>query len=230
MAGPQPFNDWFIPDTNKRHVLGLKLDAVDIFWGWGEFIYAQAPGVVAKGLVCILSDTFQAVGVPNAANQGFPLCVAMAQMAAGTFGWFMKSGLAVYATTATVLADTSIGITGVGTLGANTAGKQIIGCRNRIPATGTVLITLVQTTNNSSVLLTKGFDGWFLGMALSGTGIPANTVVAKLDPDGRTVYMGSAIGTISNPATATGSVTVTGTFTGFGAGVIDSPFAQGAIT
>jgi hypothetical protein len=229
-AGPQPFNDWFAVDTTQRHVLGLYVDAVDPFWGWGEFVYVKASGTIAKGLVCIIDDSFNIVGVPNAANQGFPVCVAMTQMATLTFGWVMKSGFAVYATNATVAADTAMGITGVGTLGANTAGKQILGLRNRIAATGTKAITNVQTTNNSGVLLTKGFDGWFLGMALSGTGIPASTVVAKLDPDGRRVYMGSVIGTLDKVATATGSVTVTGTYTGFGGGIIDAPFAQGAIT
>lgn len=229
-AGPQPFNDWFTPDTTQRHVLGMYVDAVDPFWGWGEFIYVKASGSIAKGLVCIIDELFNIVGVPNAANQGFPVCVAMSTMATLTFGWVIKSGYAVYATTATVAADAALGITGVGTLGANTAGKQILGIRNRKSATGTTAITNVQTTNNSSVLKTKGYDGWFVGMALSGTGIPASTVVAKLDPDGRTVYMGSAIGTIDKLATATGSVTVTGTYTGFGAGIIDAPFAQGAIT
>jgi hypothetical protein len=71
----------------------------------------------------------------------------------------------------------------------------------------------------------------FLGAALSGTGIPASTVVAGLDPDGKTVYMGSAIGTVGDKtATASGSVTVTATFTGYSIAHIESPFSQGAIT
>lgn len=229
-AGPQPFNDWFTPDTTQRHVLGMSVEAVDPFWGWGEFVYVKASGAIAKGLVCIIDESFNIVGVPNTANQGFPVCVAMATMATLTFGWVIKSGYAVYATNATVAADVAMGITAVGTLGANTAGKQILGLRNRKAATGTTAITNVQTTNNSGVLLTKGYDGWFLGMALSGTGIPASSFVAKLDPDGRRVYMGSVIGTLDKVATATGTVTVTGTYTGFGAGIIDAPFAQGAIT
>jgi hypothetical protein len=68
-------------------------------------------------------------------------------------------------------------------------------------------------------------------MAITGTGIPASTVVAKLDPDGRTVYAGSAIGVLGDKnSTASGSVTATGTYTGFGQGVIQYPFTQGAIT
>jgi hypothetical protein len=42
--------------------------------------------------------------------------------------------------------------------------------------------------------------------------------------------MGSAIGTLDKTATASGSITLTGTYTGFGQGIITSPFTQGAIT
>jgi len=43
--------------------------------------------------------------------------------------------------------------------------------------------------------------------------------------------MGSAVGTAGDKlATATGNVTVTGTYTGYGAGVLLGAHAQGAIT
>jgi hypothetical protein len=79
--------------------------------------------------------------------------------------------------------------------------------------------------------LAAGYQGFFIGMALTGTaGIPASTVVAKLDPDGRTIYTGSAIGTVGDKnATASGLITLTGTYTGYGQGQINHPFAQGAI-
>ena len=52
-----------------------------------------------------------------------------------------------------------------------------------------------------------------------------------LDPDGKRIYMGTAVGTATGKtSTATGSITLTGTFTGFGGGMINYPFAQGAIT
>ena len=69
-----------------------------------------------------------------------------------------------------------------------------------------------------------------LGMALSGTGIPASTVVAKLDPDGRTIYTGSAIGTLGDKnSTASGTITLTGTYTGYGAGYIQYPSTSSAV-
>lgn len=231
IAGNQAINDWFTPDTTQRFGLNMEMEAFDPFWGYGAFVYGKAAAALNKGSVVVQQTTLGSYDkVPNTANLGQNVLVAMSPMAIATFGWFIKSGLAVYATNATVAANAAIGIAAAGVLGTNAAGKQILSCTNLKSATATQAITNVQTTNNSSILSTNGYDGWFLGMALSGTGIPASTVVAKLDPDGRTVSMGSAIGTVDKLATATGSVTVTGTYTGFGLGMIDGAFAQGAIT
>lgn len=229
-AGNQPFNDWFTPDTTQRFALGTKADAVDPYWGWGEFVYAKASGAITPRLLCVLDETYLAVGMPNAANQGFPACVAMGSMATLTFGWFMVAGLTPIKAGATVAADASVGLTGVGQLGAFAAGKQLVNARNRISQTGTKTFTNSQTTNGSTALVTNGYDGLFLGAALSGTGIPASTIVAGLLPDGRTVLMGSAVGTFDKTATATGSITATGTWTGFTICTIAYPFAQGQIT
>lgn len=232
-AGATPFNDWFAPDTTQRHVLGLEVDAIDPYWGQGRFVYVKSNDAILKGSVCVVGTfpTFLATLVPNTANQGFPVGIAMAPMASGTFGWLQIAGAAVYKTNATVAADAAVGITAAGILGASSAGKEILNCRNVKAATATTTAT-ANTTNGTGVLVCpNGYDGFFLGMALSGTGIPASTVVAKLDPDGRTIYTGSAIGTLGDKnSTATGSITLTGTYTGFGAGIISRPFAQGRIT
>jgi hypothetical protein len=231
-AGTQPLNDWYAPDTTQRHALGVVATGVDPYWGYGEFMYVKSNDAILKGSVCVvgLAPTYLATLVPNTANQGFPVGVAIAPMASGTFGWLQVSGATVYKTNATVAADAAIGITAAGILGTNAAGKQILNCRNVRSATATVTVT-AQTVTGSYVLNTQGYDGFFLGAALTGTGVPASTVVAKLDPDGNRIYMGSAIGTVGDKiATATGSITLTGTYTGFGSGMISRPFAQGAIT
>lgn len=232
IAGHQPFNDYFAPDTTQRNPLGMTLMATDPYWGQGEFVYVKSNDAILKGSVCVVGTmpTYLATLVPNTANQGFPVGVAMNNMAAGTFGWLQISGAAVYKTNATVAADAAIGITAAGILGTNAAGKQILNCRNVKAATATVTVTAL-TKNGGYVLKTNGFDGFTLGLALTGTGIPASTVVAKLDSDGQTIYMGSAVGTVGDKlATADGSITLTGTFTGYGVGMIARPFAQGAIT
>jgi len=228
-AGPQPFNDWFAPDTTQRHPLGTKIDAVDPYWGQGAFVYVKSADAILKGSVVMWDESHNAALLPTTALQGFPWGVAMAPMASGTYGWIQVEGRAVYKTNATVAADAIVAIAAAGILGASATGKQLIGVRNRVSATGTKTASAL-TTNGSYALKTDGYDGFFLGMALSGTGVPASTVVAKLDPDGRTIYMGSAIGTVGDKlATATGTITLTGTYTGYGSGIIANPTTMVAV-
>src|SRR5581483_9115049 len=175
LAGTQPFNDWFVPDTTQRHPLGTVLDAVDPYWGWGQFLYVKSNATLAKGNFCIWDDSYQATALPNTANLAFPTGVCMAgAFTAGQFGWLQIAGLAVYATTATVAADAAIGITGAGTVGAVSSGKQICGVRNRRSATATITWQANIYNTSNVILVPKGYDGAFLGMALSGTGIGAS--------------------------------------------------------
>lgn len=230
IAGHQPFNDWFAPDTTQRQALGSELTAVDPYWGTGKFIYLKSNAAVIKGSVVVWDEQYQATLVPNTGNLGFPIAVAMNNAASGTFFWAQTEGLSVYKTNATVAADAAIGIAAAGVLGTNSAGKQILGVRNRFAATATVTVSVSTQTNSGILIAQKGYDGLFLGAALSGTGIPASTVVAGLDPDGRRITMGSAIGTFDKVATATGQITLTGTYTGYGAGILNGASTQGAIT
>lgn len=239
-AGAQPFNDWFAPDTTQRTQLGTKVTAVDPYWGEGVFMYVKSGAAILKGSLVQVGGASIALGVVTAyvgtllvstAGIGRPFGVAMSPMASGTFGWIQVSGVCVYRTDATVAADAVIGIgAAAGVAGTNSAGKQLLNVRNTVSATGTITLA-VNTVNGTGVLTARdGFDGLFIGMAITGTGIPAATVVAKLDPDGRTIYTGSAINVLGDKnSTATGSITLTGTYTGFGQGVIQSPFTQGAI-
>lgn len=228
--GHTPFNDWFEPDTTERHPLGTVVDAVDPYWGAGEFIYVESDDTIVKGSVCMIDDSMKAKLVPNTAGQGFPVGIAMAPMTTGKFGWLQLRGLAVYKTGSTVAAGTAVGITAAGVVGTLANGKQLLGNRNMRSATATASFTNTQTFNGLGHLFrAAGYDGAFLGMALSGSGVPASTVVAGLDPDGKTIRMGSAIGTFDKLATASALVTVTGTYTGYGAGVINAPFAQGQV-
>jgi hypothetical protein len=230
ITGQQPFNDWFVPDTVQRVPLGQRVIAVDQYWGGGEFIYVKSNDAILKGSLCAMDENYTSTLTPNTAGTGAPVGVAMAPMAAGVFGWLQIQGVAVYKTNATVAAGAPIGVGAAGIAGANSAGKQLVNVSNRRGATATVILQNVGTQASKNTLMTNGYDGWFLGMALSGAGIPAATVVAGLDPDGRRVFMGTSIGVADKLATATASVAVTGTYTGYGAGLIFYPFAQGAIT
>ena len=176
------------------------------------------------------APTYLGTLLPSTAGQGFPFGVAVAPMASGTYGWIQISGAAIYKTNATVAADTAVAVAAAGIAGTLANGKQLLNTRNVKAATATVTNSTTITKNGGYVLDTGGYDGFFLGLTLSGTGIPASTVVAKLDPDGRRIYMGSAIGTVGDKlATADGTITLTGTYTGFGQALISRPFAQGQV-
>lgn len=230
----QAIAQWNVPSTTQNHLLGLKVSAADPYWGYGEFVYGKAAAALNVGnLVVSQSALLHSYDkMPNTANLGQPCLVAVNEMAINTFGWFQKAGIVPVKSTATVAAQAAVGLTGAGTIGANTAGKQILGYMQLVAQTGTKTFANTQTQNGTGTLIcTVGYDGMFLGAALSGTGIPASTVVAALDPDGKTVYTGSAVGVTGDKnSTATGSVTVTATYTGYSLGHIESPFGQGAIT
>jgi hypothetical protein len=230
IAGNAPTSDFLVPDSVQQQALGTMLTGVDPFWGMGEFIYLKSNDAIVKGSVLTWDQNNVATLVPNTANTGFPIAVAIpGAAAAGTFFWAQVGGLAVYKTNATVAANAAIGVAAAGILGTNTAGKQVLNCKNLISATGTATVT-ANTVLGSGVLVTNGYDGFFVGMALSGTGIPASTVVSRLNSDGRTIQMGSAIGLFDRTATASGTITLTGTYTGYGAGFLNRSFVQGAIT
>jgi hypothetical protein len=208
----------------------MTVQAVDNFWGAGKFLYIKSNDAILKGSCVAWDEVYQGVLLPSAVTQGFPFGIAMAPMASGTYGWIQLEGRAVIKTNATVAADGVLAVAAAGILGATATGKQVLNIRNRISATGTKTFTASTLTNSSTIICAGGYDGAFLGMALSGTGIPASSFVAALDPDGRRIYMGSAIGTVDKLATASGSITLTGTYTGYGSAMINNPSCMQIVT
>lgn len=218
LIGSQPVGNFFTPDTTQRHVLGAPLEFADPYWGGGTAVYLAIPTSVAfkVGEVVYSDSGNNAIDYPNTANQSWPIALAMnanvANASAVQYGWFQVSGLFVALSTASVAAGTTAGITGAGTIGANSAGKALWNARVATAATTTVVKANTQTRANSPFIYASNTDGWFVGMALSGTGIPASTTVGAISADGRTVSMVQTGTTTAQNATATGSVSVTGTY------------------
>lgn len=228
--GIQPIGSFFVPDTVQREVLGIMLDSIDNFYGGGQVIYLKAAAATLPGVLCTWDNTFAATAVANTANLGVSLCVALTNMAINTFGWFMQVGTWPVSATASVAAGTTVGITATGQIGANSAGKQVLNAKSVIASAGTVVKSNVGTVNGSPILTAPNTDGLFVGMAISGTGIPASTFIGGLDPDGRRISMTASNLSTAALATATGAVTLTGTYTGFNVLQFNYPCAQGAIT
>lgn len=232
-AGTTPFNDWFVPDTTQRHPLGTVVPAVDPYWGHGEFMYIKSNDALLKGSAVAWDETYQGVLLPSAVTQGFPFGIAMAPMASGTYGWIQLRGRAVIKTNATVAADGVLAIAAAGILGATATGKQVLGIRNRVSATGTTTVTASMNAGQNKFYCPNGYDGLFLGCTVSlASYLSASTVVAALDPDGKTVYIGTAIGTASgkNTLLTGGGLTITGTYTGYGSAMLNNPSCMQIVT
>lgn len=234
LVGYQQINSMFVADTVEQHPSGFLAGGDDDFWGGREFIYARYNGTVRQFGLCVLTPVivsgkirYEATEVPNTANLGRSLAVAMVGGAAGQFGWFCIGGVVPVNCQAAVAADTTFGIAAAGQGGANSAGKQILNARVVIASTTTVVKAGCTAANASRLLQVPNSEGWFIGAYLSGTGIAAGTTVVSIDPSGRFV-------TLSADTTAAVNGSVTATYNNatvfYNVAHINRPFAQGAIT
>jgi hypothetical protein len=232
-VGLQQIANFGLPDTTARVQPGQVVDAVDPYWGGAEFIYVKANGTITAKALCVITPVvssgavvYNATEVPNTANLGRMLGVAMYPMDSGQFGWLQISGMTPVDCNASVAADTTFGIAAAGQGGANTAGKQILNARVMIAAAATVAKAGV-ANSGSNKLQVSGADGWFIGAYLSGTGIAAGTTITDIDPSGTQV-------TLSAVTTAAVNSTVTATYNNatifYNVAHLNRPFAQGAIT
>lgn len=242
--GFQPVGVITAPDTTRNHPQGLIVSGSDPWWGGGEFKYVQANGTIRQYGIVVLTQTQTAAGIqymateaPTTQNLGRELGISMFPMVAGQFGWVQIGGVTPVNCNASVAADTTFGIASAsaGQGGANSAGRQVLNSRIVLAGANTVVKANVVTRSGSNIIFSpNGTDGWFPGAFLSGTGIPASTIVGTIDPDGRTVSMFQSGTTTAQNATATGSVSVTATYNNatifYNVASINRPFAQGAIT
>jgi hypothetical protein len=229
---------------------GVVVPGYDNYWGGVEFMYCYFGTSVGPWAPVSIKPAnniaafpgrfvFTAAALANSANQSRPVGFSIANMANGQFGWVAVSGLIPALSTASVAADTPLGITGAGTLGASSAGKEIENLVGVLPATTTVVKSNATILANSPIIQFTGnntIDGIFIGCALSGTGIPANAVVQTIDPDGRRITMstGPGVGGSALNATASGGISVTATYNDgtnfYNIVQCNRPFAQGRIT
>jgi hypothetical protein len=92
--GIQPIAEF---SSTQRHPLGFTVDAYDPTYGSGTFVYlAGVASTVVGSVVSYNQLTGVTALVPNTANLGRPLAVAMsANIVATTWGWYQVRGAAV---------------------------------------------------------------------------------------------------------------------------------------
>lgn len=202
-------------------------------WGQCELLYVRYTGssVLLPGRLVTVDHTHAISDLANTAGLGQSCFVTLSRFTAGNtttqYGWVLASGVAPvqYAVAATT------GIVYIGGAGQATPtqanGKQVNNARCVVAAASTFTRS-VTTTNGSSSVKVARVTGVYVGQAISGTGIPASSVVSSIDASGTSFVIGSAVGT---PVSATATGTVTGTFTNTGYGIVQfqRPFAQGQV-
>lgn len=212
-GAPQIQMAGYVADTTPRLAPGFMVEAMDNWWGAGEFIYARANGVIRAWGLCVLTPVFnttlnawrfEATEVPNTANLGRMACVAMNTMAVGDYSWFAVSGIVPVNCAVSVAADTSFGIGAAGQGGANAAGKQILNARILAAGATTVVKANGFGVSGGTKITVGNTDGWFVGAYLSGTGVGAAAIISAIDPNGRDVTV-----TVANSAAVTGNITAT---------------------
>ncbi|MBI3716105.1 MAG: hypothetical protein HY255_08945 [Betaproteobacteria bacterium] len=212
----------------------------DPFFGGLECIRLSIAGgsTVQVGSLSTIAPGFAYTALPNTANQGVSVAAATVNVPNNAsftqYAWFAIAGRYPVFATASVAAGTAFGITAAGQVGAISAGKQILNAAIVNAATTTVVKGNTVTQSGSPLLKVSNADGWFVGVALSGAGIPASTSVGAIDPTGTVVSMVQTGTTTAQNATASGAVSVTGTYNDgtkfWNVASFDRPFAQGQIT
>lgn len=239
----EPSGSTIGPYGGSKMVLGLTMgasmtDGLDTTanvpnWGACEVMlvrYASAT-VINPGRLVTIDKNLTIADLANTANLAQTFYVTLSRFTAGDvtaqWGWVLLSGIApVQFAVAATAGAAYIGGAGQATP-TQANGKQLVGLRTLIAASGSFTRTVITQANNSSVRI-SGTNGVFVGQAVSGTGIPSSSVVSAIDPSGQFITIGSAVGTPVN-ATATGTVTGTFTHTGFGICQFNRPFAQGQV-
>lgn len=218
---------------------GTQYDTTANVGNWGTCevmsVSSNQAAAILPGTVCHYDKNFRIAPTAVAASElglGQPVVIALTNFGIGSvteqYGWALVSGqcpaaFSVAATTGKVY---------VGTAGKLTptqgAGIQLLNASTVIAGAST--FTRAGTTRvGSSVVKFGNVGGMYVGQAISGTGIPASSVISAVNPDGTSVLIGSAVGTLVT-ATATGSVTCTLTNTNYGIVQVNRPFVQGQIT
>lgn len=196
-------------------------------WGFCELMYVAGPALTTfiPGTLVTWDKDFQLVPLPNTGNTGRPCGVVLSNFSGASnqveYGWILTSGIAPVREASATAGPVFISGAGVATP-TPAAGKQILGMSCLIAASGS--FTRQGTTlNGSKQIRVPGTSGMFVGQAVSGAGIPGSSTIASIDPGGQAI-------TLNNAATASATVTMTFTNTGYGICQFNRPHVQGQIT
>lgn len=221
-------------DTTQNFPFGFRVRAVDPLMGFGEFIYLQGVASTVAGSV-VNYNPFTGTTTLNvpAVLTNLPIAFAVAPTVASLFGWYQVAGTAIAVNNATAAAGKPY-LVGTGSISSTATISQQLLNAQILTANGSTFTKTGTTRNGSTEIYFSNLDGVFVGLPISGTGIPGSTTVAagyNNSPNGRNSSAGSATSLIASAAsTADGTVTVTFTRTNFSVVSGQNYCTQGSIT
>lgn len=206
-------------DTVQNFPFNTVVRAYDPIHGAGEFVYLQGvASTVAGSRVTYVPNTGVTTLGDATGATGLPCAFAAAPTVAALFGWYQISGTALAVNGGTAVVGTGkIAASGAITSAAVVTGQVLGG--TILVANGTTFTKTGTTRNGSTEVIFSNLDGVYVGLPISGTGIPGGATVAagyNNSPNARNSSAGSATTlNLSAAATADGTVTVTFTRTNF---------------
>lgn len=114
-------------------MLGNMIRATDPVLGEGEFILLKGVAGTVVGSAVVWDGTYATTLAAVSTNQARPVAFAMsANVNPANFGWYQIAGQvnAFKDTTAVIPANSAVGISAVGAVGASAAGVEIEGARS----------------------------------------------------------------------------------------------------
>lgn len=113
--------------------LGAIVRAVDPVLGEGEFIMLKGVAATVVGSVVVWDANFATTLAPATGNTARPIAFAMtANVNPANFAWYQITGnvTAFKDTAATIAANSPVGVSATGAVGASAAGLEIEGARS----------------------------------------------------------------------------------------------------
>lgn len=192
---------------------GQHLVATDAIYGEATFVLAFGLAGLQVGEMVVLRSNYAVVRAV-AGSRG----VAAVSMSANTdptaLSWFCILGqVPARVTAGAINLPLYLTATAGSPSGTVVATDQISGAMSATAVSTTVGTKLIGTVNGSAIVQVPNTDGLYVGMAVTGTGIPGSTTIAAIGMGGNMLgTQGPQASTIQLSANATATGQVTGTF------------------
>lgn len=192
---------------------GQELTATDSIYGAATFVLAYGLAALQVGELVVIRNGYAVVRAV-AGSRG----VAAVSMSANTdptaLSWYCVVGAVPARVTAGAInLPMYLTATAGSPSGTVVATDQVTGAVTGTAVSATVGTKLVGTVNGSPILAVPNLDGLYVGMGVSGAGIPGGTTIASIGYGGLMLgSQGPQAQTIQMSANATATAQVTGTF------------------